>query len=99
VILIVSPDSVVGEKLAAALAATGEEVQTVTTTGEAVQMAPAARVVVLDLLTEGINGHALKGFPVVVVGVYEDVPTVIGPDRYLKDFTLARLTEAVAAAA
>jgi CheY-like chemotaxis protein len=98
-LLVVSTDSVVREKLAMALAATGEEVLAAASTAEGVLKAPGARVVVLDLLTEGVDGSAFTGRAVVVVGVHEDQPILIGADCYMKDFTLARLTEAVGAAA
>jgi len=92
VILVVSADEEIRETLCRVLCATGAA-----TTREGLRLAPDARMVVLDLLSEGIDGQAFCGVlaPIVVVGVYEDVPIVIGPDRYMKTFTLARLQEAV----
>jgi DNA-binding NtrC family response regulator len=101
VILVVSMDTHVRDTAAAVLRRMGETVMTASTTRDGLRKAPDVRVVVLDLLTEGLDGPAFKdaAAPVVVISLHEEMPILIGADRYSKPFTLARLKEALAIAA
>jgi hypothetical protein len=103
-ILLVSPNAKMAATVRTALASMGEEVQIAATTAEGLTAAGAARVVVLDLLTEtgGISGEAFADVAAPIVTLsrcYEQPIVTTTAEGYDKPFTLARLKEAVAVAA
>lgn len=65
--------------------------------GEALKHAERASVLLIDLLAPGVAGRELAqlGRPLVVVGAHGPRPTIIGPDRMLKPFTVERLNESL----
>ena len=98
-ILVISPNVEILSTTLAALASTGEEVKGAGTTHDALALVAGARMIVLDLLTSGpdqIDGDAFRGLSnVTIISRHLGRPILIGPDRYSKGFTLARLKEAL----
>jgi FixJ family two-component response regulator len=94
-IMLVSRDPDICKALAASFFTSGEVV-IVNTALEALARASEASVIVLDLLGQGINGHAFTGISVpLVVLSFHGVRPVLIHDQIMRPFTLSRLLEVV----